>query len=255
MAKFEKSPPQEEVIAPDADTLAQMAGGDDKQEMRYDLATKQDTAGLPMNLRPPTLQIAHGVGNLAKSGNFIPGSLVLGGDVMVAKPREVLGLIVWKFRPYFKEYLSKDQATTGVRPREFDTAEEANAAGLTTTFDPVTRQPPQAAKAMEWRALVEKPEGLSCDQYFCIDAAGKKWAPVTMFVDKGTYRNVEQKFYFAVAYTAAKRGIHTAVWSLSTLMNQPKNGSPAYWSLQIAPRVPMTDAQVAEFKVGLQIKD
>ena len=233
----------------------QMEGAQPQTDsMRFDVATREDVADLAANVKPPTLQIAHGVGNLAKLGTFVPGSLVLGGDVMVAKPREVVGLIVWKFRPYYKEYLTKDQATAGVRPREFDNAEAAHAAGLTTTFDPATGKPPQAAKAMEWRALVEKPVDLACDQYFCINAIGKKWAPVTMYVDKGSYRNIEQRFLFAVLYTTGKRGIHTAQWGLSTTMISPKNGSPAYWGLQIVPRPMLLDAQVEEFKNALQIK-
>ena len=240
-------------VAAQEEVLEAMTGVAERPtSMNYDVATRADTADLAVNIRPPTLQIAHGVGNLAKTGNFIPGSLVLGGDVLVVKPREPVGLVVWKFRPYFKEYLSKDQATAGVRPREFDNAEQAHAAGLTTTFDPVTHAPPQVAKAMEWRALVEKPDGLACEQYFCIDAAGRKWAPVTMFIDKGTYRNIEQKFFFAVLYTAAKRGIHTARWALSTTMIAPKNGSPAYWGLQVSPMPPLSDPQVEEFKAALQ---
>lgn len=247
---------QAENVQPDAEVLEQMAGDTNKPDsMRYDVATQSDVADLPVSVKPPTLQIAHGVGNLAKAGTFVPGCLVIGGDVMVAKPREAIGLIVWKFRPYFKEYLSKEQATAGIRPREFNTETEAHAAGLTTQFDNLTRTPPQAARAMEWRVLLEKPADLVCDQYFCIDACGKKWAPATMYVDKGTYRNIEQKFFFAVYYTAKARGIHTATWGLSTTMNTPKNGSPAYWSLTIAPRPPLSDAQVSEFKAALQIKD
>lgn len=248
----------EQPLEADAEVLKQMQGketpaADPGASMTYALATQGDTADLPVNIKPPTLQIAHGVGNLAKSGQFIPGSLVLGGDVMVAKPRENLGLIVWRFRPYLKEYLTKEQSAAGIRPREFNTVEEAQAAGLTTGFDPVTKAPPQAAKAMEWRALIEKPADLACEQYFCIEAAGRKWAPVTMYVDKGTYRNIEQKFFFAVLYTAAKRGIHTAQWTMSTTMITPKNGSPAYWSFTISPRLPLTDTQVEEFKAALKV--
>lgn len=201
--------------------------------MSFAPATQSDTAPAVM-VDPPWLAVVHPVGELGMSGRFMPGSLVLGKEFLVAKAGEHLNVIVWDYRTYYKEYLTTDQRKAGLKPRVFLTAAEARAAGLTTEIDPATRALPTAPMGMTWLALVEKPKDLLCDLFF-IEVAGRRYAPAYIGLDKSAFLSVKNAFFMAAQFTTKSfGGIRAMRWDLWTRIYEAKSGNKA-WVPSIKP--------------------
>lgn len=222
----------------DTSVNAQVDGAHEEKHvvprMGFGVATQEDVANIPVAIDPPWLSIVHPVGDLGMSGKFLPGSLILGKEYLVAKAGEKLRCVVWDYRTYFKEYLTKEQRDNRVQPRTFLTAAEAHAAGLTTETNPITRALPTAPMAMTWVMLIEKPEGLACD-LFCVDIAGKTYAPALFGVDKSAFLSVKNAFFMAAQFTTKPfGGVRAMRWELWTRVYEAKTGNKA-WVPSIKP--------------------
>lgn len=200
----------------------------------FGVTTQQETHQLPVAVDPPWLAIVHPVGTLGESGKFLPGSLVLGKEYLVAKAGEHLSVVVWDYITFFKEYLTAANRTPGVLPRTFLSAAEAHKAGLTTETNPVTRALPTAPMAMTWVVLIEKPKDLMCDLFF-LGVGGKQYAPAKMGIDKSAFLSVKNSFFMAAQYTTkAFGGIRAMKWDLWTRQYEARTGNKT-WVPSIAP--------------------
>lgn len=216
----------------DPSVSAQVDGGSEERHpaprMGFGVATQEDVAQIPVAVDPPWLTIIHPISELGMSGKFIPGSLVLGKEYLVAKAGEHITCVVWDYRTYFKEYLNQEQRNAKQRPRTFFTAAEAHAAGLTTETNPITRALPTAPMAMTWVMLIEKPAGLACD-LFCVDVAGKSYAPALFGVDKSAFLSVKNPFFMAAQFTTKPfGGVKAMRWDLWTRIYEAKTGNKTW---------------------------
>lgn len=190
--------------------------------------TQTDAPAMPVVVDPPWLTIVHPVGELGMSGQFLPGSLVLGKEFLIAKAGEHLQTIVWEYRTFFKEYLTPDQRKDGLRPRTFMTAAEAHANGLTTETNPITRALPTCPMAMTWVLLIEKPAGAMCDLFF-LEIAGKQYAPALFGIDKSAFISVKNSFFMAAQFTTKPfGGIRAMKWDLWTRLYEAKTGNKTW---------------------------
>ncbi len=134
----------------------------------------------------PRLQIAYGVGNLAKEG-FNPGELVLGGEHLLAKKGDALTVIIIHLDQYWKEYLDNDMFQAGIMPRVFRTEAEVLANEGTTAWG-ADGSRPTFNRALDVRMLIEKPEGVVCGMFGVDLPDGKVYAPAIITLDKSGYR-------------------------------------------------------------------
>lgn len=201
----------------------------------FGVAAPEDTQHAPVAIDPPWLSIVHPVGTLGMSGKFLPGSLVLGKEYLVAKANEHLKIVVWDYITYFKEYLSIEQRQAGnTQARTFLTEAEAHKAGLTTVTNPVTRALPTAPMAMTWVVLIEQPKDLLCDLFF-LEIAGKRYAPAKMGLDKSAFVSVKNSFFMAAQFTTrAFGGIKAMRWDLWTRLYEARTGNKT-WVPSITP--------------------
>lgn len=195
-------------------------------KLGFGVATTNDVAPVPIPINPPFLQVVHGVGALAQTGLFTPGSLVLAKENLVTKagPENKIVCIVWDYRMYYKEYLTKEQFAAGNKSRIFQTVAEVRQAGLTTERNPMTGEMPSCPPAMTWLMLLEKPKDLMCDLFF-LDVNGKKYAPALFGVDKSAFISVRDTFALAANYTSKPRGIRSIEWDLWTRPYKAKTGN------------------------------
>jgi len=205
---------------------------------QFSVATAADVQPIAIPITPPWLAIVHPTGDLATSGKFMQGSLVLGKEYLIAKAGEPLKMIIWSYQVYFKEYISSADWTAGKRPRVFMSEADAHAAGLTTRPDLVTRTLPSCPMAMSWLMLVEKPESVLCD-YFFLDVNGKKYAPAVMGIEKTAFTSVKNNFQLANLATRPHGGIKAMLWEMKTQTYTAKTGNkswvPAIKGLRIMP--------------------
>lgn len=120
------------------------------------------------------------------------GSLIAtdaNGAVMVlASPGKPVDIILLRTIMYYKEWLSSEKFSAGLRPRTFATEAEANAAGLTTRY--INGQVAGAPPAYDMFMLVRKPENYDGDTSSFIPLGNELWLPVLYTADKAGARSV-----------------------------------------------------------------
>src|SRR3990167_2978388 len=175
------------------------------------------------DIKRPRLQIVYQMGWGATSP-FVPGSLVLNQEDLVAAKGEVIKLTVVDFFQYWKEWLPSEIAKTGQHPETFKTEADAIAAGFATQYNPAGRIGKQAAAAMDLKVLIEKPEKV-VSNYFGLEIEGKFYAPARWTVDKMAYKPVGPAIIYNYKTTLKTRGIASGIWSVHTEIVPPKNGT------------------------------
>lgn len=200
-----------------------------------------DTTGI----QPPWLSIVHGVGKLAQAG-YNPGSLVLGGEHVLAEKNTPINLTVLRYQQYWKQYLSNEDFSAGLRPRLFANAEEAKKAGLRVEWE--NNMGPEASPAMDWLLLIEKPKDLICG-LFGINILDKEYAVALMTVDKQAYTAVASTFVNAVRFALKERGVYSANWALSTIIKKSqRNPAHSAW----IPQLKLAGYHTEEFTTALK---
>jgi len=110
----------------------------------------------------PLLQLTYSVGTLAENG-FPKGAFVLGGKYVVATRDRPVSINFLGAQGYWREVLTAEERNAGVKPRRFDTPQEAEAAGLATTWQPGKsgeqndQVPPKVKRALDVIVLVRWP--------------------------------------------------------------------------------------------------
>lgn len=172
------------------------------------------------DIRLPRLNIVYGVGELAAV--FTAGDLVLGGDILLAHRGEPVYLIVLSAATFWREYLTPELRTTGLRPREFLTESEAQKAGGTTEW--INGVGPTFSKAMTMRLLVQKPDNVEGGP-FGVDLGDKVYAPALWTVDKTAYQRVGPAITSARNFALRKTGLISGMFELKTAMEKSKRGN------------------------------
>ncbi|HUS59449.1 MAG TPA: hypothetical protein VM141_12430 [Planctomycetota bacterium] len=200
---------------PDSEVMDQIDGAvadDEAVAARQDLTLGAVTGDASAaGLRLPRLQIAYGVGKLAKE--YTPGDLVLGGDNLLVHKKTPLHIIILHVDSYWKEYVSNDLFQSGVRPRVFQSLDQVRKAGGRTEW--ANGQGPDFSPAMDLKMLIQQPEGVICG-LFGIAVGDKQYAPAVWSVDKTAYRRIAPLILTCAKFTLAVRGVHSALFELST---------------------------------------
>lgn len=179
-----------------------------------------------IDIRPPWMAVAHGVGKLAKAG-FNPGDLVLAGEHLITAKGGKLSAVIISANIYWKEYLSQEAFQNNQRPRIFRSDKEAEAAGLTTRWS-ADGHGPQCSPALELRLLIEKPKDLVCG-LFGLEIDGKQFAPALMSLDKKAYWTSGAPIVQTARYSLRTRGFMSATWELWTSYEASKNSKNSAW--------------------------
>lgn len=223
-------------------------GSDSKAVMvRPPLAVGEPSQQFVGNMQLPYLTIVQGVGELSDS--FAKGDFVLSKEYRLAGKGEPLRIIILNFRQYWKEYVDSVSWSKGVRPRQFQTAAEAVAAGLTVERDPITGALPTAPVAMIWSLLIEKPKDLMCD-LFCIRANDKEYAPALFPVERSAFLSVSTPFGLAANHTTKARGLYSVVWEMKTVVYTAKTGNTT-WVPKIQIVEHLNDEQIENLKAAV----
>lgn len=169
------------------------------------------------DIRLPRLELVQGTSRIVAM--FPQGSFVLGQQSLVAEKDKEMRIIILSAFQYWKEWLPKELASTGVTPRSYKTLQEAKADHLTDAWDNTVVPPvaPTVSLAMDMNVLIEKPDGLVCSQ-FCIDLAGKSYAAARWSVDKMAYRRCASTVLTAAAGVLKKPGLESGIWSLKGIV-------------------------------------
>jgi hypothetical protein len=170
----------------------------------------------------PWLKIAYGVGGL--SANFNPGSLVLDDTVLLAERGAPVKAIILTANLYWKEYLSREDRDSNVMPRRFQSEDQVHAAGGTTEW--VNDVAPNFKRAVIFKLLLEKPEGVTCGM-FARKINGKDYAIASWNVDKSGYKRKGGKGV-GPSFLKALNSV------LSTRQDVPKNKCvlAGYWEIK-----------------------
>lgn len=181
-----------------------------------------DVSGETANqgLRLPRLQIAYGVGNLAKV--FSPGDLVYGGDNLLAHKMEPIQMVIFKAMEYWREYMDSTMYDAGLRPRNFLTeAEVLKAGGITRWSNAPDAPKPTFSEAMDLSVMIKKPQNLVCG-LFGIELEGAEYGVAVWTVDKSTYKRVAPYVKMCRQFSLRKRGLLSGLFSLHTSIETVK---------------------------------
>jgi len=207
-----------ETVTPDKEVLDQVFNqGEGAQETtamstiqgNFALGTVQGEFSME-EMRLPRLQIAYGVGNLAE--NFNPGDFVLGGDNLLVHKGEPLRIIILTAGQYWKEYLSAEQFTAGLRPRSFLTEQEVHKEGGTTAW--VNGVGPTFNRAMNIKMLIEQPKDVICG-LFGVEIKDKIYAAAVWDVDKTAFKRVGPVVMSAAQFSLRTKGLLNGVFELA----------------------------------------
>lgn len=213
----------------------------------FAVATQDDVADIPVPISPPWLQIAHGISDLCTKLGFPAGALVLAKQHVLTlpqtpdRPAGVLKCIIWGDEMYYKEY----KYTPGVQPKVFKTAKEAQAAGFTTEYSPVTGMP-SCPPAMTWLMLIEQPKDLLCDMFF-LEIRGRKYATCFFGIDKMAFGAVKDIYFTTKRFGTAGRGIKSIEWELKTRIKPTKSGEHEAFVPQIKKSRVLPEDELQEF--------
>jgi len=173
------------------------------------------------DLKMPRLDMVHGVGELSKT--FNPGDLVYNECLVLAEKGTPIFLSVLSGRKYYRESLPYDPDREEM-PRLFGSAAEAEAAGLSTSWQ--DNRPPDVDKVAEFRIVIEAPEGLDTSAFpLGIEADGKEYffAPAVWRVSRTAYGPVARQVFSAAALTL-KNCLPAGRWKLNTVREE-RNGN------------------------------
>ena len=179
------------------------------------------------------LEICHGNGELAKSGLYPAGALVLGREFMVAKAKTPLRCLIIGYRHTFREYRFQQ----GVQPQEFATAAEAIKAGF--TVEKVGDVLPTAPECITLRVLIEKPsKDLFCPA-FCMRVGDRDYASAFVRLEKSSMRRSGKRVDEMIAY-AKLNGIQLpqVEWTLMSDVYKAQSGhEPWVFDMRYSSRI------------------
>jgi len=158
------------------------------------------------------LGITYGVGDASKVGMHGNSQHLASGPqasktfVELVPINVPLIVLCTGFTEVWREY--KKFVPGDAFPREFDTAEAANAAGLTTKWTgPMgAGVAPGAAPCLYLDLLVRKPKDVE-SQYFCLKLDNEWYAPAWTRFDKGLHKRAKESLELVVTTDASRRGV------------------------------------------------
>ena len=198
-----------------------------------------DTEDVPVKL--PFLQISSGMGKL---DGFVKGSVVIGGENLVAGPGEPVLITVLSAQAFWKEYLAPDQWSADAIPATYATKAEVIAAGGTTEW--IGGKAPTFKQAGVMRVLVSKPAKVE-GGIFGVPIGGVAHAPAQFSVDKTAAQEVLPVIKRDMAFALRERGLYAGIYELRTRVVKFANGHTA-WVPSLKLVSYHTDAEIAEIK-------
>jgi hypothetical protein len=168
--------------------------------------------------RPPYLTIVHGVGEAAET--FNPGDLILQKEYLVCPKGKNLEVIILNIVQYYKQRVSSEDWSAGVRPKTFATKEEAREAGFSVEWG-LDGSGPDVSPAMDLTLLIRKPDDVVCGLFGIDIGDGEEYAIAKLSSDKTAYRYLINDIGLIIKTKLARTGVFSAVWNLYTEMSKP----------------------------------
>lgn len=190
------------------------------------LANPSDVTALDMTgVRPPYLTVTHGVGEGA--AHFNPGDLVLAKENLVCPKGQKLEVIILKVDQYYKQRLTNEEWSSGMRPQTFKTKEDAVAAGLRMDWE--GNLGPEASMAMDIGILIRKPTDVVCGLFGINIGDGHEYALAILSSDKTAYSYAINDIGNILRFKLAETGAFSALWEINTELSRPskKTGNRA----------------------------
>ena len=211
-----------------ADTEALVPADENTDVQRVNMAQGMVLGGIDGDTediqdRHPYLKIHSGMGPHGE--DFKKGSLIIGGDSLIAEAGKPVRITFLSARFYWKEH-SNDKYDP---KRLYDicaSAKEVEAKGGTTKrFANDGRV--EYRRAVAALALIEKPEGL-ISGYFGIELGGKFYAPVTWFTDKTAAEYIAPALLNELKWSLSRRGLFSGVFEMRTELKTFGTGNTTY---------------------------
>jgi hypothetical protein len=185
-----------------------------------------------VRIQIPRLKIAYGVGGLAT--DFNQGDLVLqvggkDGTKYLLCPKGKaggLGVIILSVESYWKQWVSQDDWTAGIRPTEFATEEEVKANGGITAWGPYGSNAPKPthSPAGHIKMLIQKPDDVTAG-VFGIVLDGREFCPAVWSIDKGAFKSVGGTIKSDLGFALKEVGSVGATYQLGVAVEMnPKTG-------------------------------
>lgn len=234
----------EETVQPDQEALDNMNGGG-AAVARVNTADVAlggfagDTEDIRIKL--PFLQVASGMGKLDR---FVKGSVVIGGENLVAQPGEPVLITILSAQSFWKEYVTADVWSADTIPATYATKADVLKAGGTVEWS--AGKPPTFKQAGMLRVLVAKPNGVE-GGIFGVPVGGIMYAPAQLSVDKSAAQEVLPVIKRDMAFSLRERGLFAGVYELRTRVLKFANGHTA-WVPAIKLVGYHTDSEIAEIK-------
>lgn len=234
----------ETVVQPDQAELDSMNGGG-AAVARVNTAAVAlggfagETEDIQMKL--PFLQVASGMGKL---DCFVKGSVVIGGENLIAGPGEPVLITILSAQSFWKEYVAADVWSADTIPATYATKAGVLAAGGTTEW--VNGKAPTFKLAGILRVLVAKPDRVE-GGIFGVPIGGVMHAPAQFGVDKSAAQEVLPVIKRDKAFALRERGLYAGVYELRTRAIKFANGHTA-WVPAIKLVSYHTDAEISEIK-------
>lgn len=194
-----------------------------------------------ISIKLPFVQVASGMGKLDR---FVKGSVVIGGESLVAGPGEPVLITILSAQSFWKEYVTADVWSVDTIPATYATKADVLAAGGTTEW--VNGKPPTFKMAGMLRVLVAKPAGVE-GGIFGVPVGAITYAPAQLGVDKSAAQEVLPVVKRDMAFSLRERGLFAGIYELRTRALKFANGHTA-WVPAIKLVGYHTDAEIAEIK-------
>lgn len=185
------------------------------------------------DIRPPRLRLIQKTSQAAD--DFAAGSFLYSDGVLLADPKQVLSIVILRFKKYFQQKLVYGSEETPIR---LDTIAEVRAHGGSTQWGAENYY----EEAADMLLAIEQPEGITEDAepYFCNEIGGKFYALALYSVSGTGYGSLGTKL-ITDASLLLKDGTWTGVYTLSRSLKKTAKNSwfvpTAQYKGKLAPEV------------------
>lgn len=166
------------------------------------------------------INVVQKVGELSDNPDFSPGAIILGKEVVIAKPNGVLTLIALKAQKSYQEQLPFG---CGVTPRLFKTAEEVRIAGLSLEWG----APARAAEILNVLFWIPQPAGIDAPHLFSMEGPEGPGTIAGFTAARTAYGTVGKALIGAskTFLTAEKGGLRSTAWEMYCTLEKRESNS------------------------------
>ncbi len=178
----------------------------------------------------PQLKLAQSVGPLMEDFNRTPGEIVLKNEINLWMPNTnppsaPVRISVLKAE---KVFIEDTENGSDVKPRYFNTKEEADAAGLRTEWE--NGEKPEVSPLLRTVILIEESDKTEGRPEFYITMGGKNYALAVWSIGGTAYRAAAREI-ITESQQSLRTGLHKGIFGVSAVKVKGKANS--YWTPQV----------------------